>query len=327
VLTLRFDMRAPEWAGPAADLYSAAIEMCAWAESRGAIVAVLSEHHGADDGHLPTPLVLASAIAARTSTLAILLAAVPIPLWDPVRLAEEINVLDLISKGRVSYAFGVGHREEEYAHFGVDMAARGRLADEYLAALLRFVKGESVELGGRRVRVTPRCASPNGPSMMIAGGSKAAVRRAATHGLGFISQVDAPELSQFYESECRANGFEPGFMQFPVPSTPTAAFVADDVEAAWEELGPYLLHDAKMAASYRHGDDSVASITRAQHVAALRSAGGPYRVMTRDEAVAFVRAGRPLPLHPLCGGLKPEMAWRYLEFAAAAVKQAQSSEV
>ena len=53
---------------------------------------------------------LASAIAARTSSWRYLLAAVPIPLWDPVRLAEEISVLDLISKGRVSYAFGVGHR-------------------------------------------------------------------------------------------------------------------------------------------------------------------------------------------------------------------------
>src|SRR5271166_3123029 len=125
MFTLRFDMRAPACGAPAADLYAAAVDMCAWAETRGAIVAVLSEHHGADDGHLPTPLILASAIAARTSQLAILLAAVPIPLWDPIRLAEEMSVLDLISKGRVWYAFGIGHRSEEYDHFGLDTATRG----------------------------------------------------------------------------------------------------------------------------------------------------------------------------------------------------------
>src|SRR6201997_3621386 len=102
MFTLRFDMRAPSWAGPAADLYAAAIDMCAWAETRGAVLAVLSEHHGAEDGHLPAPLTLASAIAARTQSLAILLAAVTIPLWDPIRLAEEMTVLDLISRGRVS---------------------------------------------------------------------------------------------------------------------------------------------------------------------------------------------------------------------------------
>ena len=66
MFTLRFDMRAPVWGAPIEDLYAAAIEMSAWAEGRGALVAVLSEHHGAQDRHLPSPLILASAIAART---------------------------------------------------------------------------------------------------------------------------------------------------------------------------------------------------------------------------------------------------------------------
>ena len=100
----------PRSGAPTTELYAAAIDMCAWAETRGAIVAVLSEHHGAEDGHLPSPLMLASAIAARTERLAIMLAAVVLPFWDPVRLAEEMSVLDIISNGRVSYAFGIGHR-------------------------------------------------------------------------------------------------------------------------------------------------------------------------------------------------------------------------
>lgn len=323
VLTLRFDMRVPDWVGPAAAHYSAMLDMCEWAETRGAALAVLSEHHGASDGHLPTPLILASAVAARTQEMAILLAAVPLPLRDPVRLAEEISVLDLISGGRVSYAFGVGHREEEYTHFGVEMATRGRLADEYLGVLIRLVRGESVDFRGRQVRVTPRCTSPNGPPMMIAGGSKAAVRRAAAHGLGFISQIDRPELRSYYEDQCRRLGTVPGFVQFPVPDSPTAVFVGDDVDQAWEQLGPHLLHDAAMAAAYRHGDDSVASITRAQTVAELRLAGGPYSILTPAAATEFVRAGKSLPLHPLCGGIDPELAWRYLQTAVAAHQQAQ----
>ena len=323
VLTLRFDMRVPDWAGPAAAHYSAVSDMSEWAETRGAELAVLSEHHGATDGHLPTPLILASAIAARTQEMAILLAAVPLPLWDPVRLAEEMSVLDLISRGRVSYVFGVGHREEEYLHFGVEMASRGALADEYLSVLISLARGESVEFRGRRVHVTPRCTSPNGPPMMIAGGSKAAVRRAATHGLGFISQIDRPELRTYYEEQCRRLGKVPGFVQFPAPDAPTVVFVADDVDQAWEQLGPHLLHDAGMAASYRHGDDSVASITRAQTVAELRSTQGPYQILTLSAATEFVRAGKPLPLHPLCGGLDPELAWPYLESAVAAHQQAQ----
>jgi len=325
MITLRFDMRSPDHGAPTTDLYAAAIEMCAWAETRGAVVAVLSEHHGAQDGHLPSPLLLASAIAARTDRLAILLAAVVIPFWDPVRLAEDISVLDNISKGRVCYAFGIGHRAEEYEHFGIDMRQRGRLADENLTLLLRLLKGEPVSRGGRCIRVTPRCVTPGGPMILVAGGSPAAVKRAARHGLGFVSQVNSPDLKQLYEAQCRAHGHEPGMTQFPDGSTPTTVFVADDVDRAWLELGPYLLHDAMAAAAYRHGDDSVASISRARSVDELRTTPGPYRVFSMDEATAHVRAGRGLQLLPLCGGLLPAVAWPYLERAATAVERARET--
>jgi hypothetical protein len=48
--------------------------------------------------------------------------------------------------------------------------------------------------------------------------------------------------------------------------------------------------------------------------------------MTRDEAVEYVKGGRPLPLHPLCGGVSPDVAWRYLETAAAAIEQSSTAE-
>lgn len=322
MFTIRFDMRAPSFGAPTSDLYAAAIDMCAWAETRGAIVAVLSEHHGAEDGHLPSPLVLAAAIAARTERLPIMLAAVVLPFWDPVRLAEDMSVLDIISKGRVSYAFGIGHRAEEYEQFGVDMRRRGRLADEKLTLLRQLLKGEPVISDGRRSHVTPASSSPGGPFIMLAGGSPAAVKRAAKHGLGLVLQTNQPGLKELYESECRAHGHEPGFIQLPTEGAPTAVFVADDMDKAWDELGPYLLHDAMTAAAYRHGDEGVASISRAEDVTALRATQGPYRVFTTDEAVDYMRGGQVLPLAPLCGGLPPELAWPYLERAATAAARA-----
>lgn len=315
-------MRAPSSGAPTSELYAAAIDMCAWAESRGAIVAVLSEHHGADDNHLPSPIVLASAIAARTERLPIMLAAIVLPFWDPVRLAEEMSVLDIISDGRVSYAFGIGHRQEEYQHFGVDMRLRGRLADEKLTLLRRLLTGQPVEVEGRRIHVTPAGTSSGGPFMMLAGGSEAAVKRAARHGLGLVLQTSQGGLKELYENECRTHGHEPGFVQLPADNAPTAVFVADDVDTAWQELGPHLLHDAVTAASYRPGDEGVASISRATDVNALRAANGPYRVFTIAEAAEYMRGGQALPLAPLCGGVPPELAWPYLERAAQAAARA-----
>lgn len=323
MLTLRFDMRAPAIGAPTVELYAAAIEMCAWAESRGAVVAVLSEHHGTDDNHLPSPLILASAIAARTERLAILLAAVVLPFCDPVRLAEEMNVLDIISRGRVAYVFGVGHRTEEYEHFGIDMRRRGRIADEKLALLLELLAGKTVVREGRPVRVTPPPASAAGPRVMIAGGSVAAARRAGRFGLGLLAQSNTRGMKEAYEAECRARGREPGPAQFPDPDSPTAVFVADDLDEAWSEIGPYLLHDAVTAAAYRHGDEGVASISRAASVDELRAANGAYRIVTADEAISTVRSGRSLGLLPLCGGLPPRLAWAYLERAAGAVASAR----
>jgi alkanesulfonate monooxygenase SsuD/methylene tetrahydromethanopterin reductase-like flavin-dependent oxidoreductase (luciferase family) len=315
---MRFDMRSTPEGAAFPDLYSAALDMCAWAETRGGIAVVLSEHHGAEDGHLPSPLLMASAVAARTERIAIILAAVVLPLYDPVRLAEDIAVLDNISNGRVAYVFGIGHRDEEYEHVGVNPRLRGRLADAHTDLVLKLLKGKPITLDGRRVHVTPAVANPNGPQVMIAGGSPAAVKRAARHGLGFVAQTAAPGLLELFETESRANGFEPGPTMFPDEGGSTTVFVADDVDAAWDEIGPYLLHDALMAASYRHGDDSVASITRAKTVAELRDSPGAYGILTPDEAVAVVRSGTPLALHPLCGGLPPEIAWRYLENVAQA---------
>jgi alkanesulfonate monooxygenase SsuD/methylene tetrahydromethanopterin reductase-like flavin-dependent oxidoreductase (luciferase family) len=319
MFTLRFDMRVPHWAGSPGAHYAAALDICAWAETRGAVLAVLSEHHGAEDRHRPSPLILASAIAGRTSRLTILLAAVPIPFWDPVRLAEEITVLDQISGGRVVYVFGIGHLRQEYLHFGVDMSRRGELADELLDVVRRLVAGEVVSYQGREVAVTPGPVTATGPTMMIAGGSRAAARRAARHGLGLIAQTDSPGLADYYAEQCALHGHQPGLLQLPITGAPTVVFVAEDLDAAWAELGLHLLHDAVTAASYRPGDDSVASITRATTVDALRAENGPYRVLTPAEAAEYVAAGRPLPLHPLCGGLAPDAAWRYLQAAVAAI--------
>jgi alkanesulfonate monooxygenase SsuD/methylene tetrahydromethanopterin reductase-like flavin-dependent oxidoreductase (luciferase family) len=320
MFTLRFDMRAPTWASPIEELYGAAVNMAAWAESRGAVVAVLSEHHATEDRHLPSPLILATAIAARTQQLPILVAAAVLPFYEPVRLAEDMAVLDIISRGRVAYVLGVGHRREEYGHFGLDYRTRGILADQRLATLLVLLRGDEITPGGGSTRISPRPTS-GGPQLFIGGGSHAAARRAGRTGLGLIAQAARPGLTEAYLQACQEGGFEPGLVQVPDPAQATAIFLADDVDRTWDELGPYLLHDAMTAAAYRPGETSVASISTATTVDELR-ANSSYQVITTREATELVRAGTILPLLPLCGGLPPEVAWGYLERAAEAVVRA-----
>ena len=103
MFTMRFTMRsAAADPGSRADSYAAMLDMVAWAETRGGVAAILSQHHGAEDGYLPSPVPVAAAIAARTSILPVMVAALILPFYEPVKLAEDLAVVDLVSRGRVS---------------------------------------------------------------------------------------------------------------------------------------------------------------------------------------------------------------------------------
>jgi alkanesulfonate monooxygenase SsuD/methylene tetrahydromethanopterin reductase-like flavin-dependent oxidoreductase (luciferase family) len=309
---MRFDLRAPACGAPPSEHYGAALEMASFAESRGALAAAVCEHHTMADGYLPSPLVLATAMAARTTSLSIMTAALILPLYDPIRLAEDMAVLDIISGGRVSYIMAIGYRPEEFEHHGADFHRRGRLADDQLALLLRAKTGEAFEHEGRRIHVTPAPVTAGGPTVIWGGGSPAAAKRAARFGLDFIAQGGGAELEQVYADECRAQGREPGFCMVPPTDMATTVFVADDLDAAWAEVGPHLLHDVTAYGAINEGNTHTASLSTAATVDELRAEDRTHRIVTVDEARSRIDAGVPLPLQPLVGGLPPEIAWRYL---------------
>ena len=312
MFTLRFDMRAPASGAPPVELYAAAPEMCAWAERHGCLAAVLCEHHGSEDGYLPSPLILASAIAARTERLALSLILI-LPFYDPVRLAEDMAVLDIISDGRASYILALGYRPEEFEHFGVEVRDRGRLADEKLALLRELLAGETWSYDGRRITVTPRPQTAGGPRLMWGGGSVAAARRAGRYGLGMLANANVPGMREAYEAACREHGHEPGAVLSPDRDTPSVCFVADDVDQAWSELGEYLLHDVRGYAAWNPGNETSAGISFATN---RRRAARQVDVARDLLGGRSHRAGprrRDLNLSPLCGGLPPEIAWPYLK--------------
>jgi alkanesulfonate monooxygenase SsuD/methylene tetrahydromethanopterin reductase-like flavin-dependent oxidoreductase (luciferase family) len=318
---MRFSMRsASPGASERADLYGATLDMCAWAETRGCIVAVLSQHHAVDDGYLPSPLPLAAAIAARTTTLQVNVAALLMAFYEPVKLAEDLAVIDLIARGRVTYVVGVGYRPEEFTMFGVEPRQRGRLVEERIKLLRRLWAGETIHLDGRTASITPAPFTPGGPMLAYGGGSDVAARRAGRLGMYFVAESFNKDLEVAYLNAARLAGTSPIGCTFPTPDVPLTVFVADDPDQAWEEIGMYLLQDAVSYGHWNADRHGTASISHAKSVAELKSEHGAYQIMTPDEARAHIDKGIPLGLQPLCGGLPPDIAWGYLESAAAVVK-------
>ena len=310
---IRFDMRAPAF-GPATapELYRAMLEMAEWADRVGLDGVALSEHHGVEDGYLPSPIVAAAAIAARTERIPINIAALLLPLHDPLRVAEDLAVADLLSGGRVSVVLGLGYREVEYEMFGAPWTERGAYFDECIQVLLDAWTGEPFQYRGRTVRVTPRPGSTPHPMVFIGGRTKRAARRAARFDLSFFPDSADPALTEEYERSCREEGREPGFVITPGPRV-NNVFVHEDPDNYWERIGPHLLHEARTYRSWQpQGTDSATS-TSATTLDELRS-DDLFMVLRPEEAVAWAQDTGVVLLYPLCGGIPPDVAWESLYF-------------
>ena len=319
MFTMRFDMRVPVPGVSGAELYQTALDMAEWGEKNGCMAMQVSEHHRSSDGYLPAPLILASAIAARTRGTPIQVAALVLPLHDPVEIAEQMVVLDLVSSGRVSYVMVVGYIAAEYAMFGRDMKGRGKRMEECLDVLQAAFRGEEFEYEGRSVQVTPSPLTEGGPLMFMGGGTAVVARRAARYGMGMIAMGANPELESIYLDACKEQGNPAGLFIEPSPGQPNSAFVAKDPDAAWEKWGPYLLHDAKGYAEWMGDEIESATKSVSLSVESLRAEKGNYRIFSPEEAIAEVEARGRIQMQPLCGGLPPEYAWESLNTLASDV--------
>lgn len=317
-----FDLRAPAFGTPAPELYAAALDMAAFADQIGVDRVNLMEHHASEDGYLPTPFVMGGGVAARTERCRISLGAVILPLHDPVKVAEQIAVLDLMSGGRLDVIFGAGYVAAEFARFGVSLKDRGRLLDQGIDIILRALRGERFEFGGREIYVRPLPLQKPEDIILVGGGVEASAKRAARFGLGFAPLRQ--DLFPLYDAECRRHGREPGRKYGP--SGVGNIHLAEDPERAWAQLLPHLKHVVGEYAKWAEGEPNSHSPFKGllTDEEALRRSG-ILSVWTPQELVA---KGLPLvgkegsfSFMPLLGGLAPELGWESLELLKKVMPQ------
>ena len=292
--------------------YRAFVDMAEYADANGASMITLEEHHGAENGWSPSPLAMAALVFGRTKNLGVTISALLLPLHDPLRVAEDIAVLDLASGGRLTTILGIGYRPEEYAAHGKDWKTRGALMDECIDVLLKAWTGEPFEYRGTSVRVTPRPLTQPHPLVLLGGTSKVAVRRAARLGLPMFLAANLPELEAYYYEQCKEHGTQ-GFLMMPGAET-MMTFVSEDPDAAWKQYGEHMLHEATTYRSWQTPDIHSAVHSEAGDIDALREEG-IYRVVTPAELVDELKAGgdgAACNLHPLVGGMPIDAGWESL---------------
>jgi probable F420-dependent oxidoreductase len=140
----------------------------------------------------PNSLMLLSAMAAVTSRIRLVAAAVLAPLRHPLLLARELGTLDLISQGRLVVQPSVSWSRDEYTAMGVRFAERGRILDEQLAVMDLVFRQSPASYHGRYfdfddIYLEPKAHHPDGPRMWFGGQTAhpAIVDRLVRYGHGF----------------------------------------------------------------------------------------------------------------------------------------------
>jgi alkanesulfonate monooxygenase SsuD/methylene tetrahydromethanopterin reductase-like flavin-dependent oxidoreductase (luciferase family) len=325
--TISFDMRAPSFGTPTHELYAAAVEMAAFADRIGVDRIGLMEHHGSDDGYLPQPFTLASAMAAVTKDIRFILGAVILPLHDPVVIAEQIAITDLVSNGRINVIFGAGYVPFEFAMFRKSLKDRARLMDSGIETILRALHGEKFEADGRPVYVRPLPVQKPEDIIMVGGGVAASARRAARFGVGFGPM--RADLIPIYEEECRKLGREPGQYRRPKPGMPLSILISEDPDRSWAILEKHAVHVITEYAKWaeQEGDASNSPFKGLTDPKTLRHAG-LFAVWTPDELLAKVpemEDKTTFGFQPLLGGLSPEEGWKSLKLLEQVMPQLKAA--
>jgi alkanesulfonate monooxygenase SsuD/methylene tetrahydromethanopterin reductase-like flavin-dependent oxidoreductase (luciferase family) len=221
----------PEKRRPLVEIYAEALEDCVLAEELGLDFCLLGEHHFSVDEWAPSPMTLLAAMAARTERIRLGTGVLQFPLYDPVRMAEDIAAVDLISNGRMELGVGIGSIPREYEVFGIDPETRSGRLFEALTVLERcFSETEPFDHEGRHfhyrgVHMTTKPVQ-NPMPIWFGGAGKQNIARAAKRGYNLSAYTPR------WEPALRAAGRDPKDYRVAVPQF---MHLAEDRDQAWDE--------------------------------------------------------------------------------------------
>ena len=241
--TLRFgvayDFRNPPGSGiPNPTLYAQVLEQVAFADQLGFDLVWLTEHHFVDDGYLPSFAVVAGAIAARTSRVRISTDIALAPFHHPLRLAEDLAVLDNLSGGRMELGLGLAYAPHEFRAFGIPRAQRVSRTEETIQILKQAWSDEPVRFAGKRyafddVMVYPKPVQRPGIPLWMAAQSEGGAERAARFGMNLLPQGTTGTTIDPWRRAVLARGLDPSAFRVGIIRS---WLVTDDRERDWPAI-------------------------------------------------------------------------------------------
>ncbi len=176
------------------DVIHRELEQMEWTEELGFDQIWLTEHHFIDYGLSVDPASLASAAASRTRRVRIGLAAAILPFHHPLRLAEQLALVDVISKGRLDIGVGRGNRPAEFKGYHVPQQENRERFDEAVDIMLRAWTEDRFSYQGRfftieDARVIPKPVQRPHPMIYQVCGSDDGIESTASRGWPMLNSI------------------------------------------------------------------------------------------------------------------------------------------
>lgn len=177
---------------PLTEHYAARLEMIEAYDRLGFHAYHVAEHHGTPLGHAPSPSVWLAAISQRTTRLRFGPLVYLLPLYHPLRLAEEITMLDNLSGGRLEFGYGRGISPIEMGFYGVDMADQQDRAAEAFEVVTKALRNDRLDHAGRfyafdDVPMLQACIQQPHPPLWYGTNSPGSVERCARAGINMVT--------------------------------------------------------------------------------------------------------------------------------------------
>jgi alkanesulfonate monooxygenase SsuD/methylene tetrahydromethanopterin reductase-like flavin-dependent oxidoreductase (luciferase family) len=135
------------------EIYREMTDQVRLAEQIGFDIAWFAEHHFSNYCLCPSPVTMATYMAGLTSRIRLGTAVIVAPLHQPLRMLEDLAVLDQLSDGRAVLGFGSGYQQYEFHKFGVDLKAGRDIFLETMDVTEQFIETGAVEYSGKHIKV------------------------------------------------------------------------------------------------------------------------------------------------------------------------------
>ena len=225
--------------------FNEALEEAVYGEELGFDSVWLEEHHSIRNHYWPSPLMALAGIATRTTRVLLGTDIVVLPFYHPVRVAEDMAMLDLISDGRAIFGAAIGYRPPEFELYDINLEDRGARYVEMLKIIRALWTQEQVEYKGRFFNIKgciePRPAHPI--PIWLGGWGELSLKRAATLGDAWVPGPTA-NLEKLLSAQKQYRAFLSDAGKRPEDTaTPLTreVVIAETRERAWELAETYVM--------------------------------------------------------------------------------------